>query len=513
MKYLLNAKQSKAADSYAMEKIGIPSPVLMERASLAVTEEIVKSFDKNACILIVAGTGNNAGDGIAIGRMLYEKGYRPEILRVGDPQKYSPQLQRQLQILDWYKPVFVEKIEKKYELIVDAIFGFGLSREIQGTYAEVISEINCNGAKVIAVDIPSGIHTDTGAIMGIAVKADCTVTFTAGKAGLYLDPGRQYAGKILVREIGIPVEPVLHDFPLTGIPEEEDLQVFEKRDEAGNKGSFSKVLVIAGSEKMFGAAYLSAMAALKTGVGMVKVFTAENNRTAMATLMPEALLECYSTKAGEWVSASPEEISTKKESVAQLVDALSWADVTLIGPGLDQTEISERILYTFLLYNEKPFVMDADALNILSKYPEWWLLLKGRCIITPHMGEMSRLTGKPVVDLKKDALTEARILAAVRQVTCVMKDARTVIADPKGKAFINVHGNSALATAGSGDVLAGIITGILGQAEKRVFGENMRAETGEIAALGTFLHGLCGEKASEKYGKAAVTARNLLEYI
>lgn len=492
MKYLLTAAQSGIADRYAMEEIHIPSLVLMERASLAVAEKVLSEYTENSRILIAAGTGNNGGDGVAIARMLFEKGFSPEILLAGDPAKYSPQMKQQLDIISYYKPVFIEHIEKEYDLIVDAVFGFGLFREVRGVFAEIIREINESHAKVISVDIPSGIHTDTGEVMGTAVRADETVTFTAGKPGLFLDPGRSYAGKVCIKEIGIPVKAEHLRDNMICILEEDDLFGLNNRDEAGNKSTFSKILVIAGSESMFGAAYLSACAALKTGAGMVKVFTHRINRTPLASLMPEALMDLY----------TEEDFDQKK-----LIEDIQWADVCLIGPGLGQNTISERITETFIRANDKPFVMDADALNIMSVHPEWWQLINKKCIITPHIGEMSRLTGISFRELKRDPVKAARTFALKHHVSCVMKDARTVTAEPDGTVWINIRGNSTLATAGSGDVLSGIIAGILGQNIK------CNLHISSEGAAGAFIHGVCGEKAGERFGRAAAMAGNLLAFI
>ena len=243
---------------------------------------------------------------------------------------------------------------------------------------------------------------------------------------------------------------------------------------------------------MFGAAYLSACAALKTGAGMVKVFTHRINRTPLASLMPEALMDLY----------TEEDFDQKK-----LIEDIQWADVCLIGPGLGQNTISERITETFIRANDKPFVMDADALNIMSVHPEWWQLINKKCIITPHIGEMSRLTGISFRELKRDPVKAARTFALKHHVSCVMKDARTVTAEPDGTVWINIRGNSTLATAGSGDVLSGIIAGILGQNIK------CNLHISSEGAAGAFIHGVCGEKAGERFGRAAAMAGNLLAFI
>ena len=338
------------------------------------------------------------------------------------------------------------------------------------------------------MDIPSGIHTDTGEVCGTAVRAGATVTFARGKAGLYLYPGAAHAGTVIVREIGIPVDDrgAGEDYSVYHL-EPSDLKKIPSREESGNKGTFGKILVAAGSESMCGAAYLSAAAALKSGAGMVKIYTEESNRMPLSVLLPEALLTCYSGE--EW---NPEGLDS----------ALEWADGAVIGPGLGTTDTAKAVLKRFLEKNRKPFVADADALNLIARNPELWDLLKAPCIMTPHVIEMSRLTGTDAADIKKNPLKAASEFARRRQVVCILKDARSVTALPDGQCWLNLSGNSALATAGSGDVLSGIAAALWTQYTELDL---------PPAALAAFIHGLCGEAASRKYSRRAVTAGNVLE--
>jgi hydroxyethylthiazole kinase-like uncharacterized protein yjeF len=488
MKRILNAEQMRRADRHAMD-MGIPSLVLMERAALAVADEVESLCADRKRVCVVCGTGNNGGDGLAAARILCERGWQPDVRIAGSPEKYSEQMRTQAEIAGHYPLRYVSAVESgKYEVVVDALFGIGLHRPVEGDFAKAVEEINRSEATVVAVDIPSGVHTDTGQILGTAVRADLTVTFAAGKTGLYLYPGASCAGKVVVREIGIPVEEPEAEEPyrLFGL-ERGDLAMLPERDPAGNKGTFKKLLVIAGSSSMCGAAYLSARAALLCGPGMVKIFTAEENRTALSVLLPEALLSTYT------------ESSWKEE---QLCAALDWADGAVIGPGIGTSGMADRILRCFLDHNRLPAVLDADALNLMSAAPELWDLVRFPCVITPHIGEMSRLTGRTAASLKADPVAAASAFARERRVTCILKDARSVTALQDGRCWLNLSGNSALATAGSGDVLSGI-AGVL----------TTQYPDMEIpaAAAAAYIHGLCGEAAAARLSERAATARDVLD--
>jgi len=477
--------------------------VLMERAALECVMEIEKHAYDLRNILVVCGTGNNAGDGVAAARILCERGYRCTVFLAGSEEKFSDGLKQQLLILQSF-PVTVVRAGKdsntalkhfhpaRYSLILDALFGIGLKRNIIGIYAEIIDRINQADVPVVSIDMPSGVHTDSGIILGTAVRADRTITFTTGKAGLYLYPGAACAGKVNVRKIGIPLTEELTKSCRLYTIQRHDLQYLPHRDESGNKGTFRKILVIAGSRSICGAAYLAGKAALLTGVGMVKIFTEESNRTPICALFPEALISTYSDGTTE---------------LKNLESDMQWADAALIGPGLGTGETSHRIMREFLRINQTrklQTVFDADALNLLALHDDLIGQISFPAVFTPHVGEMSRLTGISPGDIKASAISIARRAAEEIQNTVVLKDAATVTALPNGSCFLNRSGNSALSTAGSGDVLTGMIAGLIAQ---------YPAYTGIVAALAVYIHGKCGERASVKYSEASVTAGNILEFI
>ncbi len=536
MQTILTAAQMKAADQRAILQ-GVPSLVLMERAAISVVHELLhrkSRFDLRR-VVIFCGTGNNAGDGVAIGRILKDYGYDATLILVGPVEKYSEAMVQQVvaaknrgirMIMEADASVLAHAT-----LIIDALFGIGLTRDVQGHYADAIRLMNEAKAPVVAVDIPSGIHTDTGAVMGTAVRCDMTVTFARAKRGLFLFPGAEYAGEVVVKEIGIPVLPEQLEGQTAYSCTEEDLSLLPSRDESGNKGTFGKILVIGGSKQIFGAAALCAEAAMRTGAGMVKVYTEETNRTPLASRLPEALISTY--RDGDWM---PQTDGLK------LLDDLCWADGIVIGPGLGTGSTAMSILMYVLDWNQRnghrPCVFDADALNLLSMSPTLMKQINFPAVFTPHVGEMSRLDFRSVSDLKEDPITAAASYALQNQVTLVLKDARTVIASPDGTVWINTRGNSALATAGSGDVLAGIMGTLFTQAyrtrksaeEAAQFTHAQRTEESvgtsalthpseseegsdctAIPALAVLIHALAGERAADKGSRQGVIAGNLLQ--
>ena len=490
MKRIVTCKEMKVLDGNTIDKMGVPSCVLMERAALRVAEEIEARLNDRKLqenILCVCGSGNNGGDGVAIARILKLHGYRTSLYLVGNPDHRTEEMQRQLEIAANYQVPVVNNLKtEEYTTIVDAIFGVGLSRPIEGKYKDVISALNQMDAWKVAVDIPSGINGDTGAELGIAFRADMTVTFAFRKAGLCLYPGRKFAGKVIVADVGIyeSDEVQAHLWQT----EKTDITCLPDKIPDGNKGTFGKILIVAGSSGMCGAAYLSASGAFATGAGMVKIVTPEENRIPLQTMLPEAMLDCCDEYEKDF----------------------AWCDVIVIGPGLGTVEKAADKVQWFLkaaAKTEKPLVLDADGLNLLAQHPEWKEWLGTHVVLTPHMGEMSRLTGKTVKELQTDRIAAARELAAETGAVCVLKDACTVTAAPDGTAWISLEGNPGMATAGSGDVLSGILAGVQAMF---LHEKNVLSESGKRAALGVMLHGMAGDLAEEEVGMAGMKAGDIV---
>ena len=459
MEYLVDAKKMKQCDQAAIEGLGIPSMVLMERAALAVTEEILKARPQPAPVLVVCGSGNNGGDGFAIARLLAEQKIAVEVLFAGKDASMTEECRHQKTICENCNIKIVRNFpEKEYTTIVDALFGIGLSRDVKGAYAELIGKLNASAAYKVAVDIPSGIRSDTGNVSSVAVRADLTVTFAARKLGQVLYP--------------------------------EDLCRLPRRLPWSNKGTCGKVLLIAGAEGMSGAACLCAEAAYRMGSGLVRVLTPECNRVVLQTRRPEAIVTAY---------------RSAEDAKEKLTCAMEWADVIGIGPGLGVEEHAGVLLGTVLEAWSGPLVIDADGLNLLAAHAEWQVLLAKRAmpaIVTPHIGEMARLLQKTSQQVLNERIDCCRNYAKSQHLICVEKDARTVISD--GEAiYINTSGNDGMATGGSGDVLTGMICGLLAQ----------KVEPLDAAVFGAYLHGLAGDEARRKLGGYAMLAGDLIRQI
>lgn len=498
--YLISAGEMKEYDRNTIEFFGVPSMVLMERAALAVVEEMEERFPCGGRVLVAAGSGNNGGDGIAVGRILMQRGFAVDFYLAGERRKCSEETEAQIRIIEKYGCPLQDKMgDKEYDIIVDALLGIGLSRELKGGFAETVRKINESGAFICSIDIPSGIHTDNGRVMGEAVKADLTVTFGWKKLGHMLYPGNQYGGEIICRDIGITQESFFEKIPRVYTYMGDAGYGMPCRNKGGNKGTFGKVLVIAGSVNMSGACGLCARAAYRTGAGMVKVITPEENRIIIQSNVPEALLSTYQAEG---------EISGEAHNI--LEEGMKWADCIVIGPGMGMGEMAYAILKQVLEGEKKPLVIDADGLNLLAEYAELKCYLESRkmgedrrqIIFTPHLAEFARLYGCTLEEAKRDILHKPKELADRYGCIVVCKDARTTVAVPeKEEIYMNTSGNDGMATAGMGDVLAGVIGGLLAQ--------GMEAE--QAAALGVYIHGTAGDRAAEQKGKYALMAGDVIE--
>lgn len=489
MKYLLTGKQMQMSDQYTINELNIPSLTLMERAANTCVDILHQEKISLEKVLIVCGVGNNGGDGFAIGRILRSQGYDVTIYFVGDEKKRSVDCCRQEELYQANGGVIIYETPKiEYTVIIDAVFGVGLSREIQGKYKDVIQWMNVQKAFRFAVDIPSGICANTGKVFGIAFQAHMTVTFQNEKIGMSLFPGKEYAGRIFVRDIGIKND--VHDDPSKMIYDYEldDYRaLMPVRKENSHKGTYGKVLIVAGSKGMSGAAFFNACAAYLTGAGLVQIYTHEDNRVILQQLLPEAIIKTYD--------------SFDENEVLKL---LEWADVLCVGSGLGQSPVSQKILTCIIDHNEKPCVLDADAINMISS--DFRLLDKVNqsfYLFTPHMKELSRLLKVSVHEIKDDRIDMINHWMNQHKGVYVIKDANTMIFERGKPGVLNRSGNSAMAKAGSGDVLAGIIAGVLAQ-KKNCY---------ESAVLGVYLHGRAGDYARDKKGVYSVMANDLLDGI
>ena len=490
--FVLDAAHMMTADEGTIKKLDINQDVLMEKAALAVAER-VKLFDCHR-VLCVCGVGNNGADAIAVARILLMQGICAEVYLCAEPDKSKEAVLKQYNIFKNVGGVTVTTTDfEEYDIIVDGIFGIGIKREVEGIYAKAVKAIDKakeNGSKVIAIDIPSGIHTDRGVVLGMAVKADETVTFGYLKPGHLLYPGAEYCGKVTVADIGIYHkyfydEKELHCFTVPAVGSID----LPKRKRNGNKGSFGRVLVIAGSATMYGACYLSALAALRMGAGLVDIYTHEVNSILVRSMLPEGIVHTYDNEG---------------YNKAELQELMNRADCVVLGPGLSTEGVATELVAFVLEHCEKNIVTDADALNCIAMEKQLLSTQKKfverEMIITPHPGELSRLTGLTVNELKENYIENIRAFAKEYRLIVVGKGAGTVVSDGE-KVYLNQTGNDGMATAGSGDVLSGII-GALCAGKMKAF---------EAAWKGVFLHGKAGDKAIETSNTHSLMAGDIAD--
>ena len=527
MKAIVDRKTMQEIDRVTIEEIGIPSMVLMERAALKVFLRIQdkilakKEDPKKERVLVVCGIGNNGGDGIAVARLLFEAKIPVSIQLLGSKEKFTKEMSMQVKIVEKLGVPFVEQpTYNDYSIIVDAIFGVGLTRMITGEYETVIHEVNKSNAIVVAVDLPSGINADDGSIMNVAIKADYTVTFGYQKVGLVRYPGREYGGDIYVEDVGFPsqvfdlVKKNNQDYVDSFIYTKDDLNRVPIRPKHSHKGTFGTVLVIAGSKGMSGACYLSAKAAYRTGAGLIKVLTVKENRQIIQTLLPEAVVLTY----GE------EELEDQRIRESYIKE-FNHAKCIIIGPGIGINHQSEKILQ-FVLENAKiPIVIDADAINILAKWIDKQIvrdhyekldmrdqvtmrlnillkIIPQNVVLTPHLKEFSRLLDQNIEKINKNFIDMVDLCFYNKVLICIIKDSVTTVLSNK-KRYYNTSGNDALATGGSGDVLTGIIGSFISQG----------LDAFEASCLGVYVHGLTAEYYSEQNYKGSMMASDIVETI
>ena len=475
METILTARQMQAGDRYTIDELLIPSAVLMERASCAIADRAEAALRSGAC--------RNS-------RILAERGITADLLFAGDPEHRSKDNRKQTEsALRCGIRILQDADFSAYGLIVDALFGIGLTRQVEGVFAEAIGRINRSGAYVIAADIPSGLDADTGRVLGCAVRADETVTMQFRKPGQLLLKGREYCGTLTAAGIGIRKKPVKEAPELYALTREDLKQFLPPRIPDGNKGTCGKLLVAAGSEEMAGAAFFAAKAALLSGCGMVKILTHERNRGVLLSLLPEAMLRTY---------------SSDQEAAEALREELSWCDAAAAGPGLG-TSGRTRALVRILLEGGLPLVLDADAVNVLEGPQELKKQVQGPVFLTPHPGEAARFASCTVPEIREHLTERGLALAEETGAVFVMKDACTCTAFPDGSAFLNTSGNDGMGTAGSGDVLTGILGGLLARfAGGKLPGCRM------AGPLAVYLHGLAGDQAARELGRSSVTASAVL---
>jgi ADP-dependent NAD(P)H-hydrate dehydratase / NAD(P)H-hydrate epimerase len=505
---VLTSAQMKKIDRITIEKIGIPGPVLMENAGIRITQAVLKRFPriKENRVVIVAGKGNNGGDGFVVARHLFNCGARPTVLLLGTKQDVKGDAGLNLAIAEkigveirgipstkeWKK----NKIELFHaSLIIDAIFGTGLMKPAQGLFAAAIEDMNKARGYKIAVDIPSGLSSDMPLIVGPAVKADLTIALAAPKIGHVLPPAEDFVGELIVSDISVP--PFLFEdarLKIELVEKKNVVPYFQKRKKDSHKGTYGHLLILAGSLGKTGAAVMAAKAGLRMGAGLVTVGTPQSCLPIVARSMMEIMTEALPETPQKTLSDA---------ALPRILELLKGKDGLLLGPGISTHPATASLVMSLLAKLKVPVVIDADGLNILAGNTSILKTLSCPVVLTPHPGEFARLIGRSTKDVLDNRLDLAPQFAEKHGIHLILKGYRTLIATPQGRVFINPTGNPGMATGGSGDVLSGMLASLIIQ-EKDILGAILSA---------VFVHGLSGDIGAQKLGERALIAGDLIRYL
>lgn len=492
----LSTKQiSREIDRRTIEEFGVPGVVLMENAGRAVASVILAEYPSAKKMAVICGAGNNAGDGFVIARHLISSGKEVSVHIAQKKQRYKGDAKTNLDsLLEIGAPV--KELEGKLprikdtDVIVDAIFGTGLDRDVGGFYERLIKFINRQSARRVSVDIPSGLDADTGQPLGAAVRADVTITFAPAKLGMCIYPGIDYAGKLRVADITIP-KLLEENIPFELLTFKSCRGLIKKRAADSHKGTYGHLLVLAGSPGKSGAAVLCADAALRAGSGLVTLGVPDSISAAVEEKTTEVMsVSLKDSKDGTFHPDAHEEVLRELEGKKTAL---------AVGPGISTSRSAGEFLEKVITQCEVPITIDADALNIISKNPEILKKTKVPAVITPHPGEMARLCGMRTKQVQDDRVGVSTRFSKEYGCYVVLKGARTVVSTPGGEVFINPTGNSAMATAGTGDVLTGIIGGLAAQGYDYL----------QSCLLGVFLHGHAADLLLEETGTAGFTASEI----
>jgi hydroxyethylthiazole kinase-like uncharacterized protein yjeF len=501
--FLVTGKEMTAIDKKAIEEWQIPELILMENAGLRVVEEIKRIFPKitDLKVIIIAGKGNNGGDGLVIARHLVNLGADVKLFTLG-ANKYrgaalinyqiAQKLPIKWQSIENENNLHLLRLSLHYtDLVIDALFGTGFHGSVQGLAQRVIEITNESGCPTLAVDIPSGLDADTGKVTGACIKADKTVTFQLPKLGLLVQPGCNFVGELKVADISIPNQ-LIESLNLNKylIDVEMVINTIPKRFKECHKGNFGNLLIVGGSQGMMGAVNLAAQGAFALGAGLVTALVPRSIQPALACSLAELItIPARETSMGT-LGLMPE---------AEISEVLTRKSAIVFGPGMGRNSEIIALLEMILEKAKVPVVIDADGLNALVEHPDILEKAEVPVILTPHPGEMSRLLQEPVQSIQENRLEKALLLAEMFGVWVVLKGNRTVIAGPQGEVYINQTGSPALATAGTGDVLAGMIGALLGQVK----------DVGQAICAAVYLHGLAGERVAEEIGEISSKASDV----
>jgi hydroxyethylthiazole kinase-like uncharacterized protein yjeF len=523
---VLTADQMRDVDRLTTERYGVPSLQLMENAGTRVVEFLEAEFGNLAgrSVAILCGKGNNGGDGLVVARLLRERGCHPRVYLFAAPEsvrgdaavnlkKWSGERgegRGEIKIValaaDWDA---VKGEVASAEIIVDALLGTGLTGPVEGFLRGVISDLNEVGSrqrlvascpKIVAVDIPSGVASDSGALAGPAIRAQATVTFTAPKLGLVLPPACEHAGKLVVRGIGSPVALLDEAESKTYLLGPEEFRTLPlARPPGGHKGDYGHAFIVAGSRGKSGAAVLAAWGALRAGAGLVTVATPEKVQPVVAAGLPEMMTEALA-------GTDADTIAVRSLDFGRFFEILRGKSVLALGPGLSTHPETQQFVHRVVAECALPVILDADGLNAFAgRAAELSQRHSAALAVTPHPGEMARLLGCTTAEVQAQRLEVAQRAAREWNAHVVLKGYRTVVTAPDGRAFINPTGNPGMASGGTGDVLTGILAGLTAQ-----FGV---ADWARVLSLGVYLHGLAGDFAAAEVGEHSLVASDLVRML
>ncbi|MEZ4978514.1 MAG: NAD(P)H-hydrate dehydratase [Chitinophagales bacterium] len=482
---ILTVEQVRACDKHSMAKSNISSIELMEKASLAFVEAIEKEKLSNKKILVLCGPGNNGGDGLAVCRILQNKGYAADAVLVQFKEKLSPACEKNLERLESCKIIGSSSelsYLEEYELLIDALLGTGLSKKVEGFLAQVIEKINQAKKTVYSVDIPSGLASDTLLADAKAIKADLCISFQRPKLAFFFPENEEFIQAWKVVDIGLDEAFIQQQDTTNFVLDKAIEEELKARNKFSHKGSFGHALILAGSYGKIGAAVLATRACLRSGAGLVSAYVPSCAYQIMQSAAPESM--CLTDENEKFLSSCPD---------LQAYSALG------IGPGIGTENSTLQFLEKLLSACQVPLVLDADALNLLAKKPELLTRLPENSILTPHPKEFARLVGEAANSIV--SLEKQRAFALKHKCIIIVKGANTRVCCSEGNIYFNTTGNPGMASGGSGDVLSGIICGLLAQGYAPL----------EASLLGVYFHGLAGDKAAEKKGETAMIASDIIE--
>lgn len=494
---IASVSEMRQLDRRAMEEFGIVEEILMENAGLSAFHLLKKKIPvRGGKFVVFCGSGNNGGDGLVAARLIHAHGGGVKVFLLGEASKFKGAARTNYGIvsrLPLEMKTLASAADAKRDLahcdgVIDAIFGTGLDRPVAGLAAEVIALINKSKKKVLALDIPSGVHGDTGEIMGDAVQADYTVAFGLPKAGNLLYPGYERCGELHVSLISFPLS--LTEAPELKLETNEPIPL-PKRPADAYKGLMGDVLFVAGAANYYGAPYLASMSFLKSGGGYARLAA------------PRSIVPVIAKRGREIVYLPQEETSSGSLSLTnknKLLEMAAKADMVVIGPGLSLNEETQNLVRELVAEMDVPMLIDGDGLTAVAENPSLLKSRRAATILTPHEGEMARLTRKTAGEIRKNRIAVLREAVEQFNAIIVLKGAHSLVGDVEGRVYVNMTGNAGMATAGSGDVLAGCIAAMLG----------MGLSPTQAARKGVYIHGYAGDLAASRKGVDGITAKDIM---